>query len=61
MSTISHWLGHASLETTHKYAKVDLDMKREAIRKVRPVDTKGKSPGARWRKDPSILTWLESL
>ena len=33
--TISHWLGHASVETTNRYASVDLDAKREAISKIR--------------------------
>ena len=28
--TISQWLGHASVTTTHRYTTVDLDMKRQA-------------------------------
>ena len=35
LSTISHLLGHASPNTTNRYAKVDLDMKRKAIAKVK--------------------------
>ena len=35
--TISHWLGHASVETTNRYASVDLDAKREAISKIQPA------------------------
>jgi len=57
--TISHWLGHTSVNTTNRYATVDLDMKREAISKVDPVD--GDTPPASWRTDTSILAWLESL
>src|SRR5439155_4771934 len=34
--TISHWLGHASVETTNRYAAVDLEMKRAAIAKAHP-------------------------
>jgi site-specific recombinase XerD len=60
MATISHWLGHASLESTNRYATVDLDMKREAINKIKPVGSESKS-AALWRKDASILSWLESL
>ena len=56
--TISHWLGHASVNTTNRYAKVDLEMKREAINKIAPEDTT-KPPS--WRTDNSILKWLESL
>lgn len=58
--TISQWLGHASINTTNRYASVDLDMKRAAISKIAPTD--GTSTGEKvWCADPSILTWLESL
>ena len=60
MATISHWLGHASLETTNRYATVDLDMKREAINKIASVGGR-RSPTTPWKKNVSILTWLESL
>ena len=58
--TISHWLGHASINTTNRYTTVDLEMKRDAINKADPVG-EGPSPTAPWRNDASILTWLESL
>jgi hypothetical protein len=38
MITISHWLGHASVETTNRYAAVDLETKRAAVAKARPID-----------------------
>jgi site-specific recombinase XerD len=60
LATISHCLGHASIETTNRYAVVDLDMKRTAIAKARPADDPLGSPAA-WRADSSILEWLESL
>ena len=58
--TISQWLGHASVTTTHRYATVDLDMKRKALAKARPtaLDTAGP---ALWRTDASVLEWLEAL
>ena len=31
LSTISHYLGHANLNTTNRYAKMDPEMKRKAI------------------------------
>ena len=43
--TISQWLGHASITTTHRYATVDLDMKRQALAKARP--TAGATAGPR--------------
>jgi site-specific recombinase XerD len=58
LSTISHLLGHASPTTTNRYAKVDLEMKRKAIARVKPVPRRCRSP---WSKDSTILDWLESL
>jgi integrase/recombinase XerD len=58
LSTISHLLGHASPTTTNRYAKVDLEMKRKAIAKVKPVLRNSRTP---WSKDRTILDWLESL
>jgi len=58
LSTISHLLGHASPTTTNRYAKVDLEMKRQAIAKVKPVARQSRTP---WSKDRTILDWLESL
>jgi len=62
MITISHWLGHASVETTNRYATVDLEMKRKAINSVKRVGVKNKTSAiAPWNKNNSILNWLESL
>lgn len=58
LSTISHYLGHASPNTTNRYAKVDLEMKRKAIARVKPVPCQLRTP---WSKDPTVLDWLESL
>jgi integrase/recombinase XerD len=55
--TISHWLGHASSETTRRYATVDLDLKRRAIARVNPVGKRS----TRWPPKASVLDWLESL
>ena len=35
-ATISQWLGHASLNTTMRYARADLDLKRQALLQVFP-------------------------
>jgi integrase/recombinase XerD len=58
--TISHWLGHASVNTTNRYTAIDLETKREAIAKIEPVDAIAPPVGA-WRSDASILAWLEAL
>jgi site-specific recombinase XerD len=41
LSTIAHWLGHASVNTTNKYLSVDLEAKREA-------NNKSKTAGSRF-------------
>lgn len=59
LTTISQWLGHSDLNTSNRYAAIDLDMKRKAIESVQPVESQGtdKQP---WRQD-IILEWLEAL
>jgi site-specific recombinase XerD len=42
--TISHWLGHASPNTTHRYAAIDLETKRAALTKASPTDSHDTSP-----------------
>jgi site-specific recombinase XerD len=58
--SISHWLGHASVETTNRYATVDLETKRAAIAKAGPLGDPAPEQAA-WRSDASILAWLEAL
>jgi integrase/recombinase XerD len=58
--SISHWLGHASVETTNRYAEVDLETKRKAIAKAGPVGIIEPTL-ARWSSDTSVLEWLETL
>jgi len=58
--TISHWLGHASVETTNRYAAVNLETKRAAIAKARPIGDVDPAVAA-WRTDRTILQWLEAL
>lgn len=57
--TIANWLGHSSVNTTNKYAVMDLEMKREALAKARPPESGTVKPA--WRQDSNILAWLESL
>ena len=59
LSTIAHWLGHNSINTTHKYVAIDLEAKRAALAKAEPVTKSAKLP--RWRTDSNLLSWLESL
>ncbi len=59
--TISHWLGHASVETTNRYAAVDLETKRKALERAGPVAGTAESSITTWRTDSSVLEWLQSL
>lgn len=59
LSTISQWLGHSSINTTNRYATVDLEMKREAIARARPPDNAPHTSA--WRHDATIMEWLEAL
>ena len=58
--TISHWLGHASVETTNRYAAVNLETKRAALAKAIPFGDLDTGISA-WRSDGSVLEWLEAL
>jgi integrase/recombinase XerD len=60
-ATISQWLGHAGLNTTMRYARADLDLKRQAIAQVFP-DALSPPPGGRLLIDGSELAgWLRRL
>jgi integrase/recombinase XerD len=59
LPSISHWLGHASVTTTGRYAKVDLEMKRQALAKAA---SGGNSIAlSKWRPNRSLLDWLDAL
>ncbi len=60
LSTIAHLLGHASVNTTNKYLTLDLEAKREALNKAKPILPSNKQAG-RWRTDRNLIQWLESL
>lgn len=61
INTIRAWRGHVSLDTTHLYAAVDLDMKAKALARwevpseVKPTYT------ADWHKAPDLRAFLQGL
>jgi site-specific recombinase XerD len=59
VTVVRSWLGHASLETTNRYARANVETKRKALQKVAASSTLGKPP--RWKRDPDLLAWLDSL
>jgi integrase/recombinase XerC len=59
VTVIRSWLGHVSLDTTNHYAKANLETKRKALERVSvPVTATHPPP---WKRDASLLAWLDSL
>lgn len=58
INTIRAWLGHVSLETTTRYAEVDLERKAKALETC--AITNSDRPPA-WRNDKDLMTFLSSL
>jgi integrase/recombinase XerD len=57
VATIALWLGHETLETTNKYIHADMELKRRALDRLTPPNTK---PG-RYRPPDPLLAFLEGL
>jgi site-specific recombinase XerD len=60
LSTIAHWLGHVSVNTTNQYLSLDLAAKREALAKAKPL-LKGSRPSTKWHQDEDLIAWLTAL
>ena len=60
-ATISQWLGHASLNTTMRYARADLDLKRQALAQVFPDVLAPPKGGAFVFRGEDITGWLRRL
>jgi len=63
VNVIRAWLGHASLETTNRYAEITLRTKQAALEKcIVPDAADERIPRKpRWQTDATLLTWLQSL
>lgn len=59
ITVIRSWLGHVSLDTTNHYAQANLETKRQALERVGASVTGGKTPS--WKRDASVLAWLDTL
>jgi site-specific recombinase XerD len=58
INTIRAWLGHVSLDTTHVYAEVDMEMKAKALARV---DIGHPQTTNRPRTLPSLVAFLKAL
>jgi site-specific recombinase XerD len=63
VNVIRAWLGHVSLETTNRYAEINLALKEAALQACAPPTESSAEPHGKpiWRDDPSLLKWLQSL
>jgi site-specific recombinase XerD len=59
ITVIRSWLGHVSLDTTNHYAQANLETKRKALERLANSSRPGKPPP--WKRDKSVLTWLDTL
>lgn len=59
VTVIRSLLGHVSLDTTNHYARANLETKRQALDRVDPSTRPSRPP--RWKRDPDLLSWLNSL
>jgi hypothetical protein len=61
INTIRAWLGHVSLDTTHIYAQVDLEMKARALAHCEIAASSDQNTQAVWRDDPTLMAFLRAL
>lgn len=60
INTIRAWLGHVSLDTTHIYAEVDLEMKAKALAQCK-IPTSVSDTIDHWSNNPELMAFLKSL
>lgn len=60
-ATISQWLGHASLNTTMRYARADIDLKRQALSQVFPDALAPPRGGQLQINGQDLVRWLRRL
>jgi len=59
--TISQWLGHATLNTTMRYARADIDLKRQALSQVFPEALVPPRGGRLLINGSDLAGWLRKL
>jgi site-specific recombinase XerD len=61
LNMIRSWLGHASIETTHGYVEIDLEMKRKTLQSCEKLLPGKPRHSPSWQRDDDILSWLSKL
>lgn len=59
INTIRAWLGHVSLDTTHVYAEIDLEMKAKALAHCEIFTSEGAATS--WKDKPKLMAFLKAL
>ena len=57
LSVIALWLGHESIATTHAYMQANLEMKKQALDKMKEPQ----SAVVRFKPSKDVLAFLDSL
>jgi site-specific recombinase XerD len=60
-ATISQWLGHSGLNTTMRYARADLDLKRQALSQVFPDPLAPPRGGRLLGHGADLIGWLRRM
>ena len=64
VNVIRGWLGHVGLETTNRYAEINLRMKEAALKACQAPPSASSEALSRkpiWREDGELLNWLKNL
>lgn len=63
VNVIRSWLGHVHLDTTNRYAEINVPLKEDALRACQPPTSSSAALPRRpvWRDDEALLKWLDSL
>lgn len=59
VTVVQNWLGHVSLDTTFLCAQANVETKRKAFDQVDDDARPSRPP--RWKREPAVLAWLDSL
>jgi integrase/recombinase XerD len=59
INMVGIWLGHASINTTHAYLEIDLEMKKKMLDKMSPPINSEPSE-CLWKQD-KVMAWIDSL
>jgi site-specific recombinase XerD len=61
LNMIRSWLDHASIETTHGYVEIDLEMKRKTLQSCEKLLPNKARHNPSWQRNNDILSWLSKL